>query len=749
MCSAGRHSSVPQYSQNPRPSTEKKASTFPGGQSLTQVTDVTLNHEHQETSCGDSDKLLMNTSSTLQPQNSTSTRSTTTLPFSAVEESSSYSVSVTHSEQAPLSHDQMHQSRDPSHDPPLDTFTYQPVVLSSRRGMSKQISCDEQLFAVHAAVRTTPGMYRSSSSAATCAPVGLQLGDRHSVGSSMHSNISDLPPAHPVSGQLAWRFSSNPSSSNVSQENILASSHSDVNVPTTSNPRVLVQPHSHHHPPTHGNNTLSQQGIPHNHHCCHHAVNQQGQSFSVGGSCEASLHANSNHSCHSTMPHAAAAASASLSQCSCCQCGAAVLPHSVCQRCSCQQHPDASNCFQHTDQPVAGFHSHLYGGGCNGSTDSRCASRASSVRPPAQFQHFPSAYLSSQNSFHQQLIPLSFAPPRQSQTRTRHLSLISQHDRGHVPHHFSGYGTDGSGDEVFHPSSEDHSRTAPERSSTHPQVANGASKMIQSRRRVSQDPLHDSTTVHTRRIPGHSGTRMNRVPMETPFVGPAISEENNSKNTWDIASHASDFNDSGFFGSTPHGTSGESVKYSTEHKRPPPQPTMSNYLDKSPPCKPKKQPPSISCEQDDAQEDLEDDDSVPVVYKNESDDETVGRFSSSTRYKERVPMRGAVQYRSLRHQSDKQIQQRKTNRNSVQSFDRHTLDSLERRSKSKRISKSSSGAVNGSVYSLKSKSSQDMLSTSLTVPKRQVCNPTPVSSRHHPNNEEGKLRELVFNFAVS
>jgi hypothetical protein len=372
----------------------------------------------------------------------------------------------------------------------------------------------------------------------------------------------------------------------------------------------------------------------------------------------------------------------------------------------------------------------------------------------------------------------------------------------HVPQRSSGYTTDGSGpDDVFQSFPEDHllSVTAPpERSSTHPQSGGSRSSRsasrppLHQRARMSQDALSssdhvESTALH-RRTPGAGGGGHNStagMSMEMPYVGPSpgsgnsVTEKSGSKHAWDVmTSQSGDLNDadSGFIGSAPHGINGEirrsftpsmSAKLTTELKKLPlSQPSLTTNsvsgLNSHMPGAEgsasqktkakKKRQSSRSSEQENRfslHEDPPSDDNIPVVYK---DDDESWKSSTVKRNKERAITRGAVQYRSLRHERDRQIQRRgKPNRSSLQSFDGSTLDSLqlERVGRTKHSSSKSPGtSVNGhgSAHSLKSKSSQDTLTTCSTVPRdQQGRSLQPGGSGHghhhhyqHTKDEKGK-----------
>ena len=600
----GRHSSLPLNSPKPRLSTERRANTLSGGQSATQITNIDQNSEtfpHQESDqdCGDADTdIHFANSSRLQNSLRDTSMSSEPLETPAVgDEAPFYSArrqqfhdmmmmsSHQSHDQMRTSHDQMHQSHD---------------RITRGRRMPKQTS-----FELIEATRTpqTAAMHRSSSSTA---PVIVRSLDGQS---NLHGNVSsDLLLNNPIHGQLVWKFNSNPSSSNVSQENILASSsHSDVNVPVSS-PRVLVQPHhqhaSNHHPRSPSNsNPLSQElqalmGIQ-NHHSpvatsnSHHAVNHQviSPSFHVGNYLEAVA---TPYATQRSCPVHRTLSGHSLSQGSCCH-------YCVVQPCNCHDQqcvvgvaPNITNGYpsqEHISPVVVGsnvnthiphhHHSNSYN---NSGTDSRCTSRTSMRQPSAAGivqqppQLFPTAYPSTQNIAQQTFLSSSlYTPPRhprQPPMVTRHLSLVTpQHDHtqaqgGHTPHRYSGYTTDGSGpDDVFQSFSEDHLLAAPERASTHPQVGTGAKSTRHQRSRVSQDPLSDhidSTLTSNRRMAGHSGTRGSEISMEMPFMGgPAgagMSEKSGSKHVWDVTtSQSGDLNDadSGFIGSAPHGINGE------------------------------------------------------------------------------------------------------------------------------------------------------------------------------------------------
>ena len=144
---------------------------------------------------------------------------------------------------APMSHDQMPQSHDQSfqshdHSPRLNSIMQSEASQRHVRTkhMPKQASFD-QIEYNNAPPPAVEGrrIHRSSSSNTT--NVVVRPLEVHPLGSG---NISDLH-HNPICGQTAWRFNSNPSSGNVSQENILASSHSDVSIPT-SYPRGSVRP---------------------------------------------------------------------------------------------------------------------------------------------------------------------------------------------------------------------------------------------------------------------------------------------------------------------------------------------------------------------------------------------------------------------------------------------------------------------------------------------------------------------------
>ena len=652
----------------------------------------------------------------------------------------------------------------------------------------------------------THKIHRSSSSTAPVAVRPLDPG--HSVRSSLQGNMSsDTLLNNFIHGQLAWKFNSNPSSSNVSQENILASSHSDVNIPLSS-PRPSVQTHHsrayNHHPHRHSSsNPLSQElqallqnrSSPSN---SHHVVNHQIVSPSF------QLVRNFNeiaapYSTQKSCPVHRTQSGHSLSQGSGCHCS--VVQNYPCndQQYVVTPHNTSNSPYQGQEQSRAPRiqHHHSYSYNC-AMDSSRSASRTSMRQPTSSTvvqppQIFPTAYPSTQNIAAQStyLSSLSYTPPRHSRqpsrTPTRQLSLATPHDHtqpaaGYVPQRSSGYTTDGSGpDDVFlHSYQEDHLQTAaPERSSTHPQVGPTAKSSRHQRARMSHDPLlsdHVESTMvpSSRRAPASSGqysagTRGSEASMEMPFVGvfgAGNSEKGGTvRHAWDVlTSQSGDLNDadSGFTGSAPHGINGEnrrsftpntSAKLQTELKKLPlSQPSMAcnnvngfahqSGAEASP--KKKKRPPSHSFEQENRLrvDSQSDDDDFPVVYK---DDDDCRKPSAVRRAKDRAITRGAIQYRSLRYERDRQIPRRsKPNRSSLQSFDGNTLDSLQleraaSKTKQHHVTPNSLDFVsgNGSVHSLRSKSSQDTLTVVSSVPqKRSPLQPGMGNHHHHQGNSE-------------
>ena len=775
------------------------------------------------------------------------------------------------------SHDQMHTSHDQMHQSHEQLPQSHDRATRGQR-MPKQMSF-EQIEATHPmqTVMEIQRMHRSSSSTApvrVVRPLDAGQSTRSTPLQGNNTVSSDLLLNHiPIHGQLAWKFNSNPSSSNVSQENILASSsHSDVNIHESS-PRPPVQA-----PPPHGSNhrlrnhsssnPLSQelQALLHNQSSpsdSHHAMNRHvlNPSFHVGGSnfnfneavfpgftTQRSCPVHRTHSGHSLSQGSGGHYCAVVQPCTCHDHQQYVIAPSsniISSGFQSQEHGNSTPHIQH-------HHSYSY----NCAMDSRSVSRTSmrqlppppppssgmttttTTVQPAPPQIFPTAYPSTQNIAQQPFLsslPPTYTPPRHSRQHpapptTRHLSLVAtQQDhpqpnshgpgaggRMHVPQRSSGYTTDGSGtDDVFQSYPEDHllSVTAaapPERSSTHPQTGGGSRSrsasrpQLQQRARTSQDALSSSDHMESaalhRRTPGAgggysstAGTRGSEMSMEMPpYVGPSPGgggnstvEKSGSKHAWDVmTSQSGDLNDadSGFIGSAPHGINGEtgrrsftpstSAKLSTELKKLPlSQPSMttnsvSGFNSHMPGAEgssssqkskaKKKRQSSRSSEQENRlslHEDPPSDDNIPVVYK---DDDESWKSSTVKRSKDRAITRGAVQYRSLRYERDRQIQRRgKPNRSSLQSFDGNTLDSLqlERVSRMKHSSLKSPGtSVNGhgSAHSLKSKSSQDTLTNILTcstVPRDQQGRGLPaagVSGHHghhhyqHTKDENGK-----------
>ena len=714
------------------------------------------------------------------------------------------------------SHDQMHRSHDQMHQS-HDQLHQSHDRVSRGHRMPKQMSF-EQIEAAHPtqSVMETHRMHRSSSSTAPVRvrplDAGQSMGSAHLQGNNVSS---DLLPNNFIHGQAAWKFSSNPSSSNVSQENILvSSSHSDVNVPVSS-PRAPVQaPHhahahacNYHHPQNHSNsNPLSQelqallhhQSSPSN---THYSTNRHiiSPSFHVGVNYNEPtplLPYTTQRSCpvHRTQ------SGHSLSQ-------GSGSHHCVVQPCTCndQQYSVVatnnllSNGYQNQEHSNAPHiqHHHSYSYNCG--MDSRSMSRTSmrqpqppsgTVQQPPQI--FPTAYPSMQNIAQPHFLSSlsSYTPPCHSRQPVRHLSLATPQDPtqqqqpGLVPQRSSGYTTDGSGpDDVFQSYQEDYLQ--PERSSTHPQT--GPSTKSASRHQHSRMPqgalpsdLMESGLPSNRRTPvgGHgSGTRGSEISMEISLVGPSPGpgnmEKSGSKHVWDVTtSQSGDLNDadSGFIGSAPHGINGEtrrsftpstSAKLQIELKKLPlSQPSMTTNsvsgfphmsgVEGSQKSKSKKKRPSShSFEQENGlHDDPPSDDSIPVVYR---DDDENRKSSTMKRSKDRAITRGAVQYRSLRYERDRQIQRRgKPNRSSLQSFDGNTLDSLqlERPSRMKQPSSKAPGSAmngHGSAHSLKSKSSQDTLTNMLigsTVPQGRGL-PPGVSAHghhhyHHTKDENGK-----------
>ena len=742
FCSSGRHASLPLNSPKPHPKTEKRANTLTEGQSLTQITDTNsneVNPPHQETAGSDKhDSQPGELLNTTVPPHST-LRSTTNGPVEeSILASDDYSAQQQFPDQepGPLSHDLMQDL--------MSLLSSQPESPQKKR-ILKQMSY-EQIEPSHVArvpMSDTQRMHRSNSSNTTTS-VAVRTLDSHSLGSSVHDNISSLPAHHSIIGQPAWRFNSNPSSGNVSQENmLLASSHSDVNVSPVYHPRMLTRPHMqqplhHNHQRAYSNShvyALEQRGVspftPHSP-ASRHTVNQHQlnpASFSTGHYIEDQQYA-TRHG-YLPMPHIGGGGGRTLSQSSCCQ---------LCtmQPCVCQH--DSLHASQEHVVPT-GIHNHYRQGsgtGFNSGAESRCNSRASTklqtvVQPP---QSFPTAYPSCQNIANQPLFSMiaqSHQPP------TRHLSLIApgDHHQTRDGQRFSGYTTDGSGDEVFHTYSGEHLATAPERSNTHPLVANGASKAIKSRVRTSQDHLGDRSESTTSKgvSPGHSRGGGSEISMETAHVGPgAITDKSNSKHVWDMLSHSGELNDSdsGFNGSASHGINGDSGRRSFT---PSTNARIRNELKKLPQSPPPTFPSNGGCsshaaelealrqtkqlakkksssanydQENDA--DIQSDDNIPVVYKDDENDE---RWKKR---KGRAIVRGAVQYTSLRYDRDKKIHRRKPTRNSLQSFDGNTLDSLDVTMKAKNAAgQALPGLANGSAHSLKSKSSEDNIASSLAA----------------------------------
>ena len=707
-----------------------------------------------------------------KPRNSSSARSDSTVPSETAD------IQQLFPEQPPKPHD---QSEDQSHDSSASLLQLPDQLESSqRRRMPKQMSC-ELIEAVHhtAPIPDVRRMHRSSSS--NTATSGVRSLESHSLASSLHGDLLH----NPIIGQRAWRFNSNPSSGNVSQENILGSSHSDVGTPV-SNQRVLVRPHHHPHPQPYHQRAFShthtfpqdQPAVPYHVHSpsgSYHAVNHQISSVYPMRDFSEALPPHSNHSCQASQH---AQSGQSLSQTSCCH-------YCTVQPCTCQ--PYVANGYQSQEQLAGSIHAHHHhhpqqqqhsGGSVAGgpvcvncgSSESRCASQAS-VRPQMQAvaavqppQNFPTAYPSMQNISQQPFAPSSFSIPHQTTWHpppTRHLSLVTPtHDhQGHVGHHYSGYGTDGSGDDVFHSYSEDHHLTAPGRSSTHPQVSNGTSKMANFRVWVPQDSISKQTeSLGSRRTPGHTGPRGSEVSMEIPYVGPApVAEKTSSKHVWDVPSHSGgelNDSDSGFIGSSPHGdtsrrsfTPNTTTRIHNELKKlqqqSPPPVTISNGKSSSKVTvsensakqfrQSKKKASSISREPGNGQEDSLSDDDIPVVYK---DDDNDAKWSSlvkpgKEKDRSRAIVRGAVQYRSLRYEREKQLHRRKPNRSSLQSFDENPPDNC----RPKHSAPKSPGT--GSSHSLKSKSSQDNLTNLQTGVPPQARNVQ--QSSQHSQYDNGKL----------
>ena len=317
---------------------------------------------------------------------------------------------------------------------------------------------------------------------------------------------------------------------------------------------------------------------------------------------------------------------------------------------------------------------------------------------------------------------------------------------------------------MFHSYSEDHHFTVPERSSTHPQVSNGTSKMANFRIRVHQDSISNQTeNFGSRRTPGHSVTRGSEVSMEIPYIGPAavtVAEKSSSKHVWDVPSHSGgelNDSDSGFIGSSPHGETGRrsftpnttarihnELKKLQQQQSPPPV-MLTNAKGSSSkgsmtesPAKQfrqsKKKPSSISREPDNGDEDSLSDDNFPVVYKDDDNDAKWSSLVKPNKDKERsrAIIRGAVQYRSLRYERDKQPHRRKPNRSSLQSFDGNTQDSC----RPKHVAPKSPGT--GSSHSLKSKSSQDNLTNLQTGVPHQVRD-VQQNNHQHSQYDNGKL----------
>ena len=809
---AGRHSSLPLNSPKPRLSTEKRANTLSGGQSMTEIDQNGEKSPHQETGHDYDDTDLRGSVNSSRSQNgfhSTSVSSVAPEAPAIGDEAPLYSArqqqfhEEAHMISPHQSHDQIHTTYDQLHQ------SHDQATRGQR--MPKQMSF-EQIEAAHP-IQTVIEAHRMHRSSSSTAPVRVRpLDAGHSTRSTplQGNNISsDLLLNTPIHGQLAWKFNSNPSSSNVSQENILASSsHSDVNIPESS-PRAPMQAPPHMHGSNHrlrnhsSSNPLSQelQALLHNQSSpsnSHYAMNRHiiSPNFHVGGNFnEAALPYTTQRSCPVHRTHSGH----SLSQ------GSGghyfVVPMCTCHQ---QQHvvgPNISSGYQsqeHSNTPHIQHH-HSYSYNCG--MDSQNVSRTSMMRqPPSEVaqppQIFPTAYPSMQNISQQPFLSSlsSYTPPRHSRQHaapTRHLSLVTPQDHTHpggghmqVPQRSSGYTTDGSGpDDVFQSYPEDHLLSLmapPERSSTHPQTGprSKSASRLQQRARMSQDALasdHVESASHRRTPAGvHSaGTRGSEMSMEIPYVGPSPgagnSEKSGSKHAWDVTtSQSGDLNDadSGFIGSAPHGINGEarrsftpsmSAKLSTDLKKLPlSQPSMTTNSVSSFSHMPgaegsqkskakKKRPSSHGFEQENrlsVPEDPPSDDSIPVVYK---DDDESWKSSTVKRSKDRAITRGAVQYRSLRYERDRQIQRRgKPNRSSLQSFDGNTLDGLqlERASRTKHSSKSP-GTVNGhgSAHSLKSKSSQDTLTNMLigsTVPQQGRSLQPGVSGHSHHHYQHTK-----------
>ena len=806
----GRHSSLPLNSPKPCLSTEKRANTLSGGQSTSEIDQNGEKSPYQETG-RDSDDADISPANSSRSQNDgfrNTALSVSSVPPEAPvigDEALLYSAGQqqfheeAHNMTSPhQSHDQLHHSHDQT---------------TRRQRIPKQMSF-EQIEAGHPmqTVMDTHRMHRSSSSTAPVRVRPLDVAGQSTRSTPLQSNnvSSDLlPPNHnPINGQLAWKFNSNPSSSNVSQENILASSsHSDVNIPESS-PRAPMQapPHmqaSNHRLRNHSSsNPLSQelQALLHNHSSpnnLHPATNRHifSPTFHVGGNFNeaaalpyttqrSGCPVHRTHSGHSLSQGSGGHYGVAPTHCTCLdqqQYSVVIAPTNNIVSSGYQSQEHISCNGPHIQ------HHHSYSYNCG--MDSRSISR-NSMRQPAPPsagtstsivtaqppQIFPTAYPSMQNISQQPFLSSlpSYTPPRHSRQHaapTRHLSLATQQDHTqhsmHVPQRSSGYTTDGSGpDDVFlQPYPEDHllSITAagpPERSRTHPQTSepmrSKSASRLQQRSRISQGALssdHMQESASHRRTPvgGRStaGTRGSEMSMEIPYVGPSpgpgnSSEKSGSKHAWDVmTSQSGDLNDadSGFIGSAPHGINGEtrrsftpsiSAMLSTELKKLPlSQPSMttnsvSGFNSHMPGAEgspqksktKKKRPSSRSAEQENrlsVQDDPPSDDNIPVVYK---DDDESWKSSMMKRSKDRAITRGAVQYRSLRYERDRQIQRRgKPNRSSLQSFDGNTLDSLqlERTSRTAKHSSKSPGTANGhgSAHSLKSKSSQDTLTNIL------------------------------------
>ena len=833
----GRHSSLPLNSPKPRLSTERKANTLTSGQSMTEIDQNSEKSPHQETDhdCDDTD---IHSAYPSRSQNGFCSTSVSSVPPETPaigDEALLYSArqqqfhEEAHNMMSPYqSHDQMHRSHDQMHQS-HDQLHQSHDQANRRHKMPKQMSFEQ----IEAARPTqtlieTHRMHRSSSSTAPVRvrplDAGQSMGSAHLQGNNVSS---DLLLNNLIHGQPAWKFNSNPSSSNVSQENILvSSSHSDVNVPVSSpRPPMQAPHHAHacnHHPRNHSNNNpLSQelQALLHNQSSpsnAHHAMNRHivSPGFHLGGNynepttlpytTQRSCPVHRTHSGHS-LSQGSGSHYCMVSPCTCNDQQYVVTPSNVMS--------SGYQSQEHSNMPHIQHH-HSYSYNCG--MDSRSISRTSMRQPQPQPQPqppsgtvqppqiFPTAYPSMQNIAQPQFLSTlsSYTPPRHSRQPARHLSLVTPQDHtqqaGYVPQRSSGYTTDGSGpDDVFQSYPEDHLQLkAPERSSTHPQSGPSTkSASRQQRARMSQGTLPsdlvESALPSNRRTPGggHStGTRGSEISMEMSFVGPSTgagnTEKSDSKHVWDVTtSQSGDLNDadSGFIGSAPHGINGEtrrsftpsmSAKLQTELKKLPlSQPSMTTNsvssfshmsgVEGSQKSKTKKKRPSShTFEQENGlHEDPPSDDSIPVVYK---DDDENWKSSTTKRSKDRAITRGAVQYRSLRYERDRQIQRRgKPNRSSLQSFDGNTLDGLqlERPSRTKQPSSKTPGSAmngHGSAHSLKSKSSQDTLTNILigsTVPQGRSLPPGVSGHGHHQyqhtKDENGKpIQYLMYDVVM-